>query len=232
MPVSNRPAALDLVRRCAVALAVVAAVAALAQPAAAAAAVKATRPGPPIVLAAPRSLDAAVAAILKATRAKSEPLVLGGKPVPATEGRSFSIDAKIATRLLDGSHATYLKAGLYLFRYERSFGMAGAHDHVAVLATTDGDSILRRMGTHDEATKRTPDQIVEWLAALAKEEPFYLNEIGEDYVAGTFKTAPRDPAAVARRCAEFAPELVKGSGNALDLLAEEIRTHRALYLIW
>jgi hypothetical protein len=225
----DRSTANRLAPRFAVALA---ATAALLQAPIAVAAEKAARPKPPIVLAAPKSLDAGAAAILKATRAKAEPLELSGTPVAAAEGRSFTIDGKVATRLLDGSHATYLKAGLYLFRYERSFGMAGAHDHVALLATTDPSAVVRKIGTHDATTKHTTEQIVEWLAALDKEEPFFLNEIGDDYVAGTFKAVPKDPAAVARRCAEIAPELVKGSGSAIDLLTEEIKVNRTLYLIW
>jgi len=209
-----------------------AAAAALLQAPFAVAAVKATPPKAPIALAAPKSFDAAVAAIQKATGARSAPLELSGTPVPVAEGRSFAIDGKVATRLIEGSHATYLKAGLYLFRYERSFGIAGAHDHVALLATTDPSAVIRKVGTHDATTKHTTEQLVEWLAALDKEEPFFLNEIGEDFVAGLFKAVPKDPAAVARRCAEIAPELVKGSGSGIDLLTEEIRANRTLYLIW
>jgi hypothetical protein len=229
MSAQNRSTAPTHLRRSALAFA---AAAALLQAPAAGAAVEAGRPKPPIVLAAPKNLDAAVAAISKATGATAEPLELSGTRVKATEGRSFTIDGKVATRLLEGSHATYLKAGLYLFRYERSFGMAGAHDHVALLATTNPSAVVRKIGTHDATTKHTTEQIVEWLAALDKDEPFFLNEIGEDFVAGTFKAIPKDPAAVARRCAEIAPELVKGSGSAIDLLTEEIKVNRTLYLIW
>jgi hypothetical protein len=228
MSAQNRSAAPTHLRRSALAFAA----AALLQAPLAGAAVQAARPKQPIVLAAPKNLDAAVAAISKATGAKAEPLELGGTPVAAAEGRSLTIDGKVATRLLEGSHATYLKAGLYLFRYERSFGMAGAHDHVALLATTDPSAVIRKIGTRDATTKHTTEQIVEWLAALDKEEPFFLNEIGEDFVAGLFKAVPKDPAAVARRCAEIAPELVKGSGSAIDLLTEEIKVNRTLYLIW
>jgi hypothetical protein len=229
MPALNQPTSSPIARRCAIALA---AVAALLQAPAAGAAVKAVRVKPPIALAAPKSLEAAVAAIEKATGTRSAPLQLGGTAIPTAEGRTFPMEGKVATRLLEGSHATFLKAGLYLFRYERSFGMGGDRDHIALLATTDPDAVVRKIGTRDETTKRTTDQIVEWLGALQKEEPFYLTEAGEDYVAGTFKVVPKDPAAVARRCATFAPELVKGSGSAIDLLTEEIRANRTLYLIW
>ncbi|MGB8930337.1 MAG: DUF4253 domain-containing protein [Anaeromyxobacteraceae bacterium] len=195
-------------------------------------AAKAPAAKPTIALATPRSFAAAVAAIEKATGSKEMDLELKGNPLPAGEGRAFRMDGKVATRLVDGSHAPFLKAGLYLFRLERSFGMGGGLDTVALVKTTDRDALIRRVGTSDMHGKLSSDQIVEWLAALEKDEPFSLNEIGVDFVAGHFDVAPKDPAAVARRCAEISPELTKGSGSAIDLLTEEIRSNRTLYLIW
>jgi hypothetical protein len=197
-----------------------------------AAAAKAPPAKPPISLAAPKSFAAAVAAIEKATGSKGADLELKGNPLPAEEGRAFKIEGKVATRLVDGSHAAFMKAGLYLFRLERSFGMGGGLDTVALVKTTDRDALLRRVGTTDMHGKLSTDQIVEWLGALQKDEPFSLNEIGVDFVAGHFATVPKDPAAVARRCAEIAPELTKGSGSAIELLTEEIKVNRTLYLIW
>jgi len=218
-----------LARRCAIAIA---AVAALAQAPAARAAVKAAKPKAPIALAAPKSFDAAVAAVEKATGAKAADLELNGKILLATEGRSFSVDGAVGTRLLEGSHEPFLKAGFYLFRHERSFGLGGSRDTIGLVASADREALIRRVGTADPGKKVTTDQIVAWLAALEKDEPFALTEVGHDFVAGIFKAVPKDPAAVARRCAELAPELTKGSGSAIDLLAEEIKVNRTLYLIW
>jgi hypothetical protein len=194
--------------------------------------VRASPASGPISLPPPRSFAAGIAAIEKATGAKAIELALDHKAVPAAEGRAFKIDGHVATRLIDGSHDSFLAAGLYLFRYERSFGMAGGKDIVALVPTTDRAALIRRVATSDPHKVVTPEQIAEWLAALERDEPFALNEIGVDYVAGRFKEVPKDPAAVARRCAEIAPELVKGSGSAIDLLTEEIRSNRTLYLIW
>lgn len=196
------------------------------------AAAKAPPPPKPISLAAPKTYAAALTAIEKATGARATDLELKGNPLPAEEGRAFRVDGKVATRLIEGSHGAFLKAGFYLFRLERSFGLGGGLDVVALVKTTDRDALLRRVGTADPHGVVTNDQIAEWLAALEKEEPFALNEIGVDYVAGRFVKAPKDPAAVAARCAAFAPELTKGSGSAIDLLTEEIKANRTLYLIW
>lgn len=195
-------------------------------------AVRASPAEGPISLTKPKSYAAAIAAIEKATGAKGTELALDHKAVPAAEGRAFKIDGHVATRLIDGSHDAFLAAGLYLFRYERSFGMAGGKDIVALVVTTDRTALIRRVATSDPHKVVTPEQIAEWLAALDRDEPFALNEIGADYVAGRFKRVPKDPGAVARRCAEIAPELVTGSGSAIDLLTEEIRSNRTLYLIW
>ena len=193
---------------------------------------KGTQKAAPIVLGAPKSFAAAVAAIEKATGAKGADLELRGKPLLADEGRSFRIEGHVATRLIEGSHAPFLKAGLYLFRHERNFGMGGGLDVVGLVKSTDRDALIRRVGTADPAKKATTDQIIAFLGALEKDAPFALEEIGEDFVAGHFAAVPKDPAAIALRCAEFAPELVKGSGRAIDYLAEEIKANRTLYLIW
>lgn len=184
---------------------------------------------PPIVVAAPADFAAAVAAVEKATGVKSEKFPFGETPLG--EGRSFSVDPQTAERLLDGSHLSLHRAGYFLFRYERSFGMPGEKDRLGLLRTTDHRAVIRRVGTGQSA-KLTPEKLVAWLDALAKDEPFDLREVGADYVAGRFDKEPRDAEAIARRCAEFAPDLVAGRASTLALLAHEIKANRTLYLIW
>ena len=184
----------------------------------------------PIVVAASADLGAAAAEIEKATGAKVGKLPFG--EVPLADGRSFEIEAHTAERLLVGSHEPFKKAGLFLFRYERSFGMAGEKDKLGLLRTTDHRAIIRKVGTAQPSRGVTSEKVIAWLDALAKDEPFELFEIGTDYLAGRFERTPKDPAALARRCAEFAPELVAGRASTLDLLAAEIKTNRTLYLIW
>ncbi len=184
----------------------------------------------PIALAAPASFAAAASAVEKATGAKAEKLAFGD--VTPAEGRSFTVDHRVAERLLAGSHATFLKAGFYLFRYERSFGVAGEKDQLGLLATTDRRVVLRRVGTAQGQRGLTTEKLIAWLDALAKEEPFDLPEIGVDYVAGRFERSPADATAIAKRCAEIAPDLVMNRPSLMDLLAAEIKTNRTLYLIW
>jgi uncharacterized protein DUF4253 len=186
----------------------------------------------PISLDAPRDFGAAVAAIEVVTGAKGTPLETGAGKVPLAEGREFAVDSHVAQRLLAGSHATYRKAGFYLFRVERSFGMEGDKDRLALLATPDRGAVLRRIGTAGAKSGVTTDKIVAWLDELAKSDPFDLLEIGADYVAGTFERSPKDAASIARRSAEIAPDLVAGRASTLALLTEEIRVNRTLYLIW
>jgi hypothetical protein len=193
------------------------------------------KPGPaqkpgPIVLAATADVGAAAAEIEKATGAKGGKLPFG--EIPLAEGRSFEIEAHVAERLLNGSHEPFKKVGLFLFRYERSFGMAGDKDKLALLKTTDHRAVIRKVGTVQSHHAVNTDKVIAWLDALAKDEPFELLEVGTDYIAGRFERAPRDATAVAKRCAEFAPDLVAGRASTLELLAAEIRTNRTLYLIW
>lgn len=188
----------------------------------------------PIKLAAPKSFAAAVTAVEKATGVKSEAFDAAKAPAPPLEGRSFALDSNTADRLLAGSHAAFRKAGFYLFRYERGFGLPGERDRVAVLATTDRDAVLRRMGTAAGHGTLTTDALVAWLQQLEKDQPFELPEIGVDYVAGRFARAPEDAQAMARRTIEIAPALLSGGDREVEveILAEEIRANRTLYLIW
>lgn len=209
-----------------------AAIVALVAPPASAATKATSKATAPIVLAAPKSYAAAIQSIEKATGSKAADLELKGNPLPAEEGRSFRVEGRLATRLLAGSHGPFLKAGFYLFRLERSFGMGGGLDVVGLVKSTDRDALIRKVGTADPRGALSTEHLIAWLDALDKDEPFTLDEIGVDYVAGRFASVPVDPAAVARRCAQISPELVKGSGSAIDLLSEEIRSNRTLYLIW
>jgi uncharacterized protein DUF4253 len=199
---------------------------------AAAAAPGEPRKAEPIALAAPKDFGAAVVAIEGATGAKGAPLEAGAGKVPLAEGREFSVDSKVVQRLLAGSHATFRKAGFYLFRVERSFGMEGDKDRLALLATPDRSAVVRRIGTAGPHTGITTEKIVAWLDELARSEPFDLTEVGADYLAGTFERPPKDAAAIARSSAEIAPDLVAGRASTLALLTEEIRVNRTLYLIW
>lgn len=189
-------------------------------------------PSTPIALPPPASFDDAVAAIERAIGAKGEPVELGGSAVPAADGRAFAVDGATAERLLAGSHGAFLRSGLYLFRLERSFGIAGEKDPLVLLKTADRGAVVRRVGTRGTKGAPTTEAVVAWLDALAKDEPFELTEIGVDYLAGRFARVPKDPAAVARRCAAFAPDLLGTKASTLELLVEEIRKARSLYLIW
>jgi hypothetical protein len=190
------------------------------------------KPTEPIALPAPKGLADAVAAVERATGATGGSLETGAGAIPLAEGRAFAVEANVAERLLAGSHGPFRKAGLYLFRFERSYGMEGDKDRIALLATSDWGAVVRRIGTADARHGLTTEKILAWLTELAKDEPFELTEIGADYVAGSFERSPKDAAAVARRSAEIAPELVAGRASTLALLTEEIRVNRTLYLIW
>lgn len=185
---------------------------------------------PPLVLAKPASLEGAIIAIQQATGAR--PMRLHGRSasVPSEEGRAFQVDAATAARLLDGSREPFRQAKLFLFRHERSFGLADEKDVVAVLATDDWRAAVRRMGTAGVGV--TNDRIVAWLEQLAKEEPFELTEIGMDYVAGRFARTPKDPTALAQRIAAFAPDLVRGHKDPIAGLADLVSRDRVLYLMW
>lgn len=187
----------------------------------------------PVALPPPASFDAAVAAVAQATGAKPELIETRSGTIPAAEGRSFAIEPKLAKRLVDMNHGAFLKAGLYLFRYERSYGVAGEKDLIGILRTTDRNAVIRRMGTAGPKNHVTADQIIAWLDKMQKDQPFQLSEVGVDFVGGKFDKIPSDPVVVAQRSAELAPDLVAGNrDNMMRLLVEEIRKNGTLMLVW
>jgi uncharacterized protein DUF4253 len=186
----------------------------------------------PIVLPAPKSFAAAVKLVEDAAGVKGGQIDSEVKPIPLAEGRAFAVDTRTAERLLAGSHTTFRKAGVYLFRYERSFGLAGEKDLVGLLATADPNVVIRRIGTAGPKRGVKTEQIVAWLSTLERDEAFELYEIGADYVAGRFQREPKDPEKIARRAAEIAPDLVAGHSNPIAGLTDLIGKHRMLYLIW
>jgi hypothetical protein len=189
-----------------------------------------TAPAAPIVLAKPASLEGAVIDIERATGARPTRLHGRSASIPTGEGRAFQLDSATAARLLQGSRAPFQQAGLFLFRHERSFGLEDEKDVIGVLAADDWRAAVRRMGTAGVGV--TTEKIVGWLEALAKDEPFELTEIGMDYVAGRFARPPKDPRALARRIADFAPDLVRGHKDPIAGLADLLTREQALYLIW
>ena len=185
-----------------------------------------------LALATPKSLAAAVEAIERATGVHGERLELGGKQVPVSEGRSFALEARTASRLLAGSHTSYRRGGFYLFRYDRSYGLPGEKDKVGLLVTADPDVVLRKVGTASPVRGVTTEQVIAFLHALEKDEAFEVTEIGTDFVSGRFERSPKDPAAIARRTVQFAPDLVKGHSDPITGLSDLIGRKRILYLIW
>ncbi len=186
-----------------------------------------------LALARPDSFAAAVSAIERATGATGERFDLpSGKSVPLTEGRSFALDARTASRLLAGSHTAYRRAGYYLFRYDRGFGIPGEKDLVGLLATSDPDVVIRKIGTAGAHRGVTTDQIIAFLHSLEKEESFEVLEVGSDFISGRFERMPRDTPAIVRRVVQFAPDLVKGHSDPTSGLTDLIGRKRTLYLIW
>jgi hypothetical protein len=186
-----------------------------------------------VALPTPKDLAGAVEVLERATGAKAEQIVTdAGVKVPLAGGRAFAVDARTAEKILAGSHTSFRKAGLYLFRYERAYGIPGEKDRLAVVPTRDPDAVLRLMGTEGVAQGVTTEQIVAWLRAVNREEPLELLEIGSDFVSARFERAPKDPRALALRAVEFAPDLTGGHSDAIPGLTDLIGRHRTLFLIW
>ena len=98
--------------------------------------------------------------------------------------------------------------------------------------TADPDVVLRKVGTASPVRGVTTEQVIAFLHALEKDEAFEVTEIGTDFVSGRFERSPKDPAAIARRTVQFAPDLVKGHSDPITGLSDLIGRKRILYLMW
>lgn len=182
----------------------------------------------------PADFASAVAYLEKRTGARAGPLVGYGpedeeQPIP--EGRSFDVEEAEADELLKDLHAPWKKAGLYLFRYDRSFGIGGQKDKVALLPTRDPYGILLKMGTNGTNYGKSTEDVIRFLRELEREVPFDLTEIGIDYVEGRFLESPRDPIGLAQRLYEFCPDIVE-QGVPMEDLPRILSHDRVLYLWW
>lgn len=115
---------------------------------------------------------------------------------------------------------------------------SGRPDLVALLPTTDQFEVVRRVGTNGNS-RHTADEVLAWLRALDRAEPYVLLGAGLDFVEGYFVNSVRDPAGLAQNVYAFCPDfwdqgigLLNTSSSAQDGIADYFRTERYFYFWW
>jgi len=164
----------------------------------------------PAEFTVPPDFDGAVAALEGLAGVRARPLmgVAGdGAPV-ATGGVTVVVIAVRAGGLLEAAHDQFRQRGFLLFRFDRYFGRDTVPVRVGLVPTADPYDLVARLGTGGRRDRRTPDDVIAWLRALAPDEPFELTGAGVDWFRARLVGKPHDPHALAQRIYEFCPRAV------------------------
>lgn len=159
----------------------------------------------------------------------------GGARVPVEGIRGvagFRVAHRAAEDRLEEWRNRYLLRGVYVVRYENSFGYGDSRDAILLLPTRDQFEVVHAVGTHGLNYEIGNERIVRWLRELHRTHPFVVTEAGLDYVAGNFAQPVRDPGRLARRFFRFCPDIVWQGTDTVAALAEELRASQTLYCWW
>ena len=149
--------------------------------------------------------------------------------IPGAAG--FRVGHRRADDQLDEWNAKYYSRGVFVFRYENTFGYSG-RDALILLPTTDKFAVLRAAGTNGVNYDILNRQIIRWLRRLDRTHPFVLTEAGIDTAAGRFVRPVEDPDRLAKQMYRFCPDIVDQGTGTVPALARELERTQTLYLWW
>lgn len=145
-------------------------------------------------------------------------------------GYTVPLRSTVARSFLEQVRPAFLAHGHYVIHLEKSFGIGGEPDLVAILPTPDQLEVIRLLGTR--APRASPEalpttDIVAWLGALHAEHPFMVVGAGASWFTARLARAPRDPALLARRVHAFCP-----GASTVEEIARGIATRREIDCRW
>jgi hypothetical protein len=145
-------------------------------------------------------------------------------------GYSFSMPRQRADVVLDSHFQEARDAGFFLFRATSS-NSTGEHTLV-LLPISDSYRAVRGMQTNGTNYDLMPSDIIRWLRALEKLQPFVLDCIGHDFLEGRFTAPLKDAAQLAKSIYEFCPDVVDQGTETVQRLAAELKKTKRLFLWW
>jgi hypothetical protein len=144
----------------------------------------------------------------------------------------FRVAHRAVEDRLDEWRARYLLRGVYVVRYDDTFGYGAGRDAILLLPTRDQFEVVRAVGTNGLNYEIGNARVLRWLRDLHRTHPFVVTEAGLDYVAGRFARPVRDPGRLARRFFRFCPDIVWQGTDTVAALADELRASQTLYCWW
>lgn len=145
-------------------------------------------------------------------------------------GYSFTVSREQADRLLEQYFQEARDSGFLLFR--ATISVADGDHRLVLLPTSDNYIAVRGMQTSAANHDLSPTDIIRWLQALEKRQPFLLNGIGRDFLEGWFTSKPTNADELAKDIYEFCPDVVDQGTETVKRLAAELRKTKRLFLWW
>lgn len=146
------------------------------------------------------------------------------------KGIVMDVPADKASALMDAIHRDYSAAMPFVI--EKNYGKEGKPDKVAVVASMDKFALVSALRTGGRKDAARTGEVVKALRAIDARAKIVITGAGRDFVQFTFLDEPRDWAALARLCAEAAPNILAYGAENLAQLEKEMRQLRGAILWW
>ena len=156
------------------------------------------------------------------SKALAKDYLRGGFELHVHSGRRAHIDTLDVQR-------RWLERGCFVF--EPNYSSDGP-ETLAVLPCNHWSVALAVMQTDGINCGLSPHDILLWLERLATRQPFALQTIARDTLAGVFLTPIADPKALAQSMYEFCPDIVDQGCQTVSALARELRKQPARLFFW
>ncbi len=146
--------------------------------------------------------------------AQAKEYLCGGREFYAPEGKLDTLELQRKFR----------PRGCFVFEPQKGL--------LAVLPTPHWGEAVAVMQTNGANHNLSPYDVLHWMLALEKDQPFELRRITHDTLAGIFLTPIADPKGMAERMYQFCSDIVDQGCESVTALASELRKKPPKLYFW
>lgn len=167
--------------------------------------------------------------------AKDFMVACGAKPVDISNYKGLvycNVPHTRAEALLAKHDPHAFGKAYYFYRERNQFGSGGDPDILALMATSDMYTVVAAEQTQGNDFELANEDLIKWLKALEKDQPFIITEAGLDFLAGKFTTPVKDPKALAERMYKVCPDIVDQGTETVEALAQGFKDSPTFFMWW